>query len=152
MIDIQHMPDIYCFPGFVARAWVKTKPGDASAIVITLVRRRKKKFCSSCERTYYHHYDVRSRLVRDLSSGDRKVYLDVPMRRVACSECDVKTEKLNWLASLPRYTHRFALFVGERCRESSLTDVARQTGLHWQTVKDLDKLYREELLRRAGPL
>ena len=94
---------------------------------------------------------MRSRLVRDLSSGDRKVYLDVPMRRVQCSECGVKTEKLDWLAALPRYTQRFALFVGERCRESSLTDVARQTGLHWHTVKDLDKLYMEEQLRRAGP-
>ena len=73
------------------------------------------------------------------------------MRRVDCNECGVKTEKLDWLASLPRYTQRFALFVGERCRESSLTDVARQTGLHWHTVKDLDKLYMQEQLRRAGP-
>jgi len=43
MSEIEHLRDIYRFPGFVARARVKTKPGDASAIVITLARRRKKR-------------------------------------------------------------------------------------------------------------
>lgn len=43
MLDIHHLRDIYRFPGFVARARVKPKPGDDSSLVITLVRRRKKR-------------------------------------------------------------------------------------------------------------
>ncbi|MFT3880744.1 MAG: hypothetical protein QM703_13900 [Gemmatales bacterium] len=42
MKDILHLRDIYRFPGYHARARVKSKPGDASAIVIALIRRRKK--------------------------------------------------------------------------------------------------------------
>jgi transposase len=95
-------------------------------------------------------YDCRPRLVRDLSCGERRIFLNVPIWRVNCLWCGVKTEELDWLAALPRYTRRFALFVGQRCRDSAVTAVAEELALDWQTVKELDKLYMQEQLRRAG--
>ena len=89
-------------------------------------------------------------MVRDLSCGDRRVFLNIPIWRVNCLWCGVKTEELDWLAGLPRYTRRFALFVGQRCRDSAVTDVAEELALDWQTVKELDKLYMQEQLRQAG--
>jgi transposase len=62
----------------------------------------------------------------------------------------VKRERLDWLADNPLYTKRFAFYVGRRCRESTVKAVAEELHLHWQTVKDLDKQYMEEQLRRAG--
>jgi transposase len=62
----------------------------------------------------------------------------------------VKTERLDWLAELPHFTQRFARFVGERCRESTVKAVAAELALHWHTVKELDKLYMQEQLQRAG--
>jgi transposase len=62
----------------------------------------------------------------------------------------VKTERLDWLADNPFYTKRFAFFVGRRCRETSIKEVAEELFLPWQTVKDLDKQYMQEQLRRAG--
>jgi transposase len=62
----------------------------------------------------------------------------------------VKREKLDWLADCPFYTKRFAFFVGRRCRESSIRDVARETHLDWKTVKTLEMQYMEEQLRRVG--
>ena len=54
-------------------------------------------------------YDQRPRLVRDLSSGDKRVYLEFSIRRVACRRCrGVKREGLEWLADNPLYTKRFA--------------------------------------------
>jgi transposase len=70
--------------------------------------------------------------------------------RVNCPECGVTTESLDWLADLPRYTRRFARFVGDRCRDSSVVDVADESGLDWHTVKSLDKEYMREQLRQAG--
>jgi len=49
MNDIEHLRDIYRFPGFVAGARVKSKPGDTSAIVIRLVRRRKKRAAAAAD-------------------------------------------------------------------------------------------------------
>jgi transposase len=62
----------------------------------------------------------------------------------------VKQEKLPWLADNPFYTKRFAFFVGRRCRTATIRDVAREVHLDWKTVKDLEKQYMREQLRRAG--
>lgn len=62
----------------------------------------------------------------------------------------VKQERLPFLADNPFYTKRFAFHVGRRCRASSIRDVARETHLDWKTVKELDKQYMREQLRRIG--
>ena len=100
-----------------------------------------------------HHsfYDHKLRLVRDLSCGDTRIYLEVEVRRVWCRSCGkVKQENLSWLADNPFYTKRFAFFVGRRCRASTIQDVARELHLDWKTVKEFDKQYMQEQLRRLG--
>ena len=80
-----------------------------------------------------------------------RVYLDVEIRRVFCRRCQkVKQEKLDWLADSPFYSKRFAFYIGRRCRDSSLQDVAKEFHLDWKTVKALEKQYMQEQLRRAG--
>ena len=89
--------------------------------------------------------------MRDLSAGDRRIYLDLELRRVACRRCGrVKQERLDFLADSPFYTKRFAFFVGRRCRASTIQDVARETHLNWKTVKVLEMHYMREQLRRLG--
>ena len=89
--------------------------------------------------------------MRDLSCGDRAIYLDIEIRRVACRRCGtVKQERLDFLADSPFYTKRFAFFVGRRGRASTIRDVARDTRLNWKTVKALEMQYMREQLRRAG--
>jgi transposase len=80
-----------------------------------------------------------------------RVYLDVEIRRVFCRRCQkVKQEKLDWLANSPFYSKRFAFYIGRRCRDSSIQDVAQEFHLNWKTVKALEKQYMLEQLRRAG--
>jgi len=62
----------------------------------------------------------------------------------------VKRERLDFLAENSRYTKRFAYYIGKRCRSATIRDIAEELGLHWQTVKDLEKQYMREQLRRAG--
>lgn len=89
--------------------------------------------------------------MRDLSCGDTRVYLEFEVRRVNCPRCGaVKQEQFPWLANNPFYTKRFAFFVGRRCRMATIQDVARELRLDWKTVKELDKQYMREQLRRAG--
>lgn len=63
----------------------------------------------------------------------------------------MRNEKLGFLADNTRYTLRFAMQIGGLCRAMTITDVARLMRLDWDTVKDLDKIYMREQLRRAGP-
>lgn len=79
------------------------------------------------------------------------MYLEIPIRRVLCKRCGkVKRESLTFLSDNPFYTKRFAYYVGRRCRASSIRDVAKEVFLDWHTVKELEKKYMLEQLRRAG--
>lgn len=62
----------------------------------------------------------------------------------------MKQETFPWLATNPFYTKRFAWYVGRRCRETAVKDVARELKLDWKTVKSLEKEYMQEQLRRTG--
>lgn len=111
----------------------------------------KKTRCGTCGLLHHTWYDRKTRRVRDLSCGDRRIYLDLELRRVACRRCGrVKQERLDFLADSPFYTKRFAFFVGRRCRASTIQDVARETHLNWKTIKALEMQYMREQLRRAG--
>ncbi len=89
--------------------------------------------------------------MRDLSCGDTRIYLEVEIRRVFCQSCRmVKQERLAWLADRRFYTKRFAFYVGRRCQAATIRDVAKELRLDWKTVKELDKQYMQEQLRRAG--
>jgi transposase len=92
------------------------------------------------------------RRIRDLSCGDARVYLEVEVRRVQCRTCaKVKTERIDWLSENPFHTKRFYLQVGRKCRVMSIKDVAEELHLDWHAVKELDKRYMQEQLRRAKP-
>ena len=91
------------------------------------------------------------RRVRDLSCGDAHICLEVEVRRVLCLSCgQVKRELLEFLANNPFYTKRFAFYVGRRCRQSTIKDIAHELKLDWDTVKTLEMQYMRAQLTKAG--
>ena len=91
------------------------------------------------------------RQVRDLACGPFRILLELEVRRVRCRNCgSVKRERLDFLADNPRYTKRFAYYVGRHCRQASIRDVAKELRLDWDAVKTLEKQYMEGQLTRAG--
>jgi len=80
-----------------------------------------------------------------------RVFLDFEARRVTCRHCGtVKRERLSFLADNPLYTKRFAHYVGRRCRQATIKDIAQELNLDWDTVKTLEKQYMRAQLARAG--
>jgi transposase len=62
----------------------------------------------------------------------------------------VKREQLEFLADNPFYTKRFSYFVGRRCRQATIKDVAKELYLDWESVKELEMQYMAAQLTRAG--
>ena len=84
-----------------------------------------------------------------MSCGLARIYLEVDVRRVFCRQCGkVKREKIEWMANNPFYTNRFAFYVGRRCQTSTVQHVSKELKVDWHTVKELDKEYMFEQLRR----
>jgi transposase len=96
-------------------------------------------------------YDRRLRRVRDLSSAGLRIVLELEVRRIACGGCAcVKRERLDFLADNPHFTKRFAYYVGRRCRQAAIRDVAKELKLDWETVKSLEMQYMRAQIERAG--
>lgn len=62
----------------------------------------------------------------------------------------MKRERLDDFLENALHSKRFAYYIGERCRSSSISDVAREQRLDWHTVKRLEKVYMREQLERSG--
>jgi len=70
---------------------------------------------------------------------------------MGCKSCGaLKRERLDFLAGNPLYTKRFAYYVGRRCCNETIKDVAKDLHLDWHAVKELDKQYMRAKLARAG--
>src|SRR5271167_4961228 len=96
-------------------------------------------------------YDRRLRRVRDLSSAGFRIVLELEVRRIECGACaSVKRERLEFLADNPHFTKRFAFYVGRRCRQAAIRDVAKELKLDWETVKTLEMQYMRAQIERAG--
>ena len=88
--------------------------------------------------------------MRDLSAGNKRVYVELEIRRLYCLRCQkVRQETVKFLADNPFYTKRFGFYIGKRCRSSSISEVAKEFHLDWRTVKNLEMDYMRHLLERA---
>src|SRR2546428_13133495 len=97
-------------------------------------------------------YDRKVRHVRDLSCGDTRIFLELEVRRLDCRNCGkVKRERLDFLAGNPLYTKGLGYFVGQRCRQAAIKDVAKELAPDWHTVQAPAKAEKEAQLWRPGP-
>lgn len=63
----------------------------------------------------------------------------------------MKTERIEWLSENPCYTKRFGDYIGRKCHDMTIKDVAEEFKLDWQTVKAFDQAYMEKQLKRYPP-
>lgn len=105
--------------------------------------------CSGCGQRTTAIHDAEERRVRDLPLFEHRVELIVPRVRVSCAACGPKLERLAWLAPYARVTRRLADSAARLCAVASILHVARFFGLHWNTVKELDRAHLE---RSLGPV
>ena len=145
----QHrLSDGYSFAEFRAQATVRGVFGDPDVRIVKLGRRSKnhlRRLRSGADGL------VRPADARDLSSAGFRIVLELEVRRVACRTCgSVKRERLDFLADNPHFTKRFAFYVGRRCRQASIRDVAAELKLTWNTVKALEMQYMRAQIGRAG--
>ena len=77
--------------------------------------------------------------MRDRDLFDQRVLLQLPVRRVDCLNCGRVTERIDWLEPASRLTRRLRVWLESLLRLLPISHVSRLTGLHWHTLKTLDK-------------
>ena len=95
--------------------------------------------CGRCGQLSPLIHERRIRLVRDRDLFDQRVLLQLPVRRVDCLNCGRVTERIDWLEPASRLTRRLQVWLESLLRLLPISHVSQLTGLHWHTLKTLDK-------------
>jgi|APSaa5957512576_1039674.scaffolds.fasta_scaffold30313_1 transposase len=92
----------------------------------------------------------RTRDIRGLSIGLKRMIFRVAMRRVHCQKCGCYAQEPISFCPGPyaRITRQLGYYVLALRTAMSISDVARFTGLHWDTVKDIEKAWLEKKYKK----
>ena len=133
-----HPIDLAAFwPGY---AVVACRQADPHTLLISLEPLAEHlPICSRCAKPSPLIHERRMRQVRDRDLLDQRVLLQLPVRRVDCLDCGRVTERIDWLAPASRLTQRLRVWLEGLLQLLPISHVSRLTGLHWHTLKTLDK-------------
>jgi len=102
--------------------------------------------CGACDQPCVLVHERRRRRVRERDCLDRRLWLDVPIRRMDCHHCGARVvEAIDWLATGARITRRLQAWVEALCALLPIAHVAQLTGLHWHTIKNIDRQRLQQL-------
>ena len=107
--------------------------------------------CSGCQRSGLSVHEYCRRRIRDLPMLGKAVLLHVTLRRVTCPDCGTRMEAVPWLDRHARLTRRLADTVSTMCARLPTAHVAELFGLHWSTVRTLDRRRLETALAALPP-
>jgi transposase len=106
--------------------------------------------CPRCGTLSQHIHQYRCRRVRDLPLAGHICFVEFDGRRFKCPFCRSPfTESLPLIAPSARLTQRYASYVFELCRATTLQAVHQRERLGYKTV---EALYYREAARRAASL
>ena len=102
--------------------------------------------CGACQAACVLVHERNRRRIRERDWFDRRVWLDVPIRRMDCHHCGARVvEHIAWLDRRSRITHRLRGWVEALAQLLPIAHVAQLTGLHWHTIKTIDHQRLERL-------
>lgn len=84
-------------------------------------------------------HERRLRQVRDRDLLDQRVLPQLPVRRVDCLSCGRVTKRIDWLEPASRLTQRLRVWLEGLLQLLPISHVSRLSGLHWHTLKTLDR-------------
>ena len=101
--------------------------------------------CGGCGRPCQSVHERVQRLIRDLPMLGHRVLLKVQLTRVLCPHCGARLQRVSWLDPHARMTRRLAQAAAASCARLPVAHVAELFGLHWSTVRELDRRRMQEL-------
>jgi len=135
---------------FAAKGWyVTATTREAKYVVVDLEPTRASAICSGCGETKTRIHDVKPvRTWRHTDCWKTPTLVRAAPRRVRCRHCGVRIEQVPWARTRSRFTHEFEADILGRARDTSISGVCRQLGVHWTSVMRLIERWVEESAER----
>lgn len=120
---------------------------DEEILVIEIGRRFQLLTCPECGTRVRGRFEEKKRCWRHLGLWGQHTYLEGPIRRLRCPECQtVRTEEVAWARPGSWFTRVFEDAVGLLAQQLNHTAVAELTGISWATVGSIAERVVEETL------
>lgn len=114
---------------------------------------RAQDHCAHCKSFRVIKKGFKVRQLRTLPIGRKRVFLIVKMRRFYCRDCSrTLFEELGIAERRKHYTRALERYVMDLCMRMTIRDVSEHTGLHWATVKAIDRRRLSRNLPTASDL
>lgn len=112
-------------------------------VISAIELKRDKQQCAACRSFNVTPTFVKNRDIQSLLTGTKKHVFRVRMHRLNCRDCGkFRLEKIRFTpGSHCRYSSSLARSVLELRRHMSIKAVAEHYGLHWGTVKNIEKTH-----------
>jgi transposase len=96
--------------------------------------------CSNCGSRNVTRQGVVPRRFKTLPIGRRPVWLEVPVQRLRCADCNrTRQVKLSFAEERRSYTRNFERYALELSGRMTIQDVAQHLGVSWDVIKDIQK-------------
>ena len=135
----ESLSHILALPGYGVERWKTDKAAGRLTLWVTRTAKAPYRTCRGCGIGTRHTRDAIERRIRDLPWGPWQVWLVVPVYRVACPRCGVRTERVPFLAGKAPRTARLEAAVAQDCAAAPVRRVAAKWGLAPATVRRIDK-------------
>ncbi len=124
----------------------------AGGQTVASIHRHADKFqCPCCNSSRVTPTFIQTRTIQSLPIGRHRFFVRVKMHRIRCSDCGAYLmEKLPFISSEKvRYTKVLARTVIDLRPEMSISALAKYFGLHWTTVKEIEKKHLKKKYKKV---
>jgi len=120
----------------------------AGAVIVAIRDDYWRLRCPVCRSRKVRSRGMQLRRFRTVPIGRKAVYIDLPVQRVECSECQaIRQVKIRFAGEHKRYTRAFERLVLDLSRQMTIQAVARYLGVSWDLVKEIQKHSLRKLYR-----
>jgi len=111
------------------------------SVVASIKLKKSAKKCTQCKSLNTSCSFVKTRKINALPIGRKKCYFILYVYRLRCADCNSFVQEPNTLCPSEKkcYTKAVVQEVLELRREMTIKAVAEKLGLHWETVKNIEK-------------
>lgn len=127
-----------------------TREGEVEKIIIDLERESRRHVCDGCGQEVSSKHSSYMQEVRHLRLFRYQTVLRFEKIKVRCPRCGVRAERIDFLYEGARVTKELAHETAELCKVMTIEDISVFEGLHWETVKNIDKKAIQEGQRKRG--
>ena len=118
-------------------------------VLIAVEQKTSKLCCTACGSRDFTAVVVKERRIKGVPVGTKQTVFIIVIRRLRCHNCGCERQEAITCIPAPKvkYTKTLARSVIELRKKMSIKDVANFFGLHWGTVKDIEKKYLKKKFR-----